>query len=179
MGCFFASGCRQTGQFLRHIYWISLSSTKMLHRRGFWFPLLPMQASYLSINKYLASNYLTIIRTILYCVCLIGTCTSPARRRRVPTSHASPQRSPSHSFAISPSLALFVFRFLPANFFLFNIPTGKPSNRPMPHILPFSVCSSKFRSPQVLCLPLLRKLPGCGGILPISELRTSSKSGRS
>src|SRR6266852_5036081 len=35
--------------------------------------------------------------------------------------------------------------------------------------LPFSVHTSKFRIPQLLCLPLLRKLPGCGGILPILE----------
>src|SRR5260370_28512280 len=33
--------------------------------------------------------------------------------------------------------------------------------------LPSSVHSSKFRIPQVLHLQLLRKLPGCGGILPI------------
>ena len=36
--------------------------------------------------------------------------------------------------------------------------------------LPSSVHSSKFRIPQVLCLPLLRKHRGCGGILPILEL---------
>jgi hypothetical protein len=35
-----------------------------------------------------------------------------------------------------------------------------------PH-LPSSVHTSKFRIPQLLCLPLLRKQPGCGGILPI------------
>jgi len=46
--------------------------------------------------------------------------------------------------------------------------------------LPFSVHTSKFRIPQVLCLPLLcefcipvvlagRKHRGCGGILPILE----------
>src|SRR5713226_9105523 len=43
--------------------------------------------------------------------------------------------------------------------------------------LPFSVHTSKFRIPQLLCLPLacpersrrIRKLPGCGGILPILE----------
>src|SRR5713226_7194754 len=35
--------------------------------------------------------------------------------------------------------------------------------------LPFSVHTSKFRIPQPLCLPLLRKHPGCGGIIPISE----------
>jgi hypothetical protein len=34
---------------------------------------------------------------------------------------------------------------------------------------PFSVPSSKFRIPQVLYLPLLRKHRGCGGILPILE----------
>ncbi len=38
--------------------------------------------------------------------------------------------------------------------------------------LPSSVHTSKFRIPQLLCLPLLRKLPACGGILPISELAT-------
>src|SRR5207245_5764917 len=36
--------------------------------------------------------------------------------------------------------------------------------------LPSSVYSSKFRIPQPLCLPLLRKLPGVWGILPILEL---------
>ena len=35
--------------------------------------------------------------------------------------------------------------------------------------LPSSVRSSKFRIPQVLCLPLLRKCRGCGGTLPILE----------
>src|SRR6266852_9302898 len=36
--------------------------------------------------------------------------------------------------------------------------------------LPFSVHTSKFRIPQLLCLPLLRKHRGRGGILPILEL---------
>jgi hypothetical protein len=36
--------------------------------------------------------------------------------------------------------------------------------------LPSSVHSSKFRIPQVLYLPLLRKHRGCGGVLPILEL---------
>jgi len=36
-----------------------------------------------------------------------------------------------------------------------------------PTRLPFSVHTSKFRIPQVLCLPLLRKHRGCGGILPV------------
>src|SRR5216684_8690135 len=35
--------------------------------------------------------------------------------------------------------------------------------------LPSSVHTSKFRIPQVLHLQLLRKLPGCGGIVPILE----------
>jgi hypothetical protein len=35
--------------------------------------------------------------------------------------------------------------------------------------LPSSVHSSKFRIPQVFCLPFLRKHPGWGGILPILE----------
>jgi hypothetical protein len=41
--------------------------------------------------------------------------------------------------------------------FLFNVPTCKPSN--ISNVW-FSVSSSKFRIPQLLCLPLLRKLPG-------------------
>src|SRR5260370_37434877 len=32
--------------------------------------------------------------------------------------------------------------------------------------LPFSVRTSKFRIPQLLCLPLLRKLPGCVPTVP-------------
>ena len=36
--------------------------------------------------------------------------------------------------------------------------------------LPFSVYTSKFRIPQVLCLSLLRKLPGCVPTIPILEL---------
>jgi hypothetical protein len=35
--------------------------------------------------------------------------------------------------------------------------------------LPSSVHSSKFRIPQPLCLPLLRKLPGCVPTIPILE----------
>src|SRR5258708_39258763 len=35
--------------------------------------------------------------------------------------------------------------------------------------LPSSVHSSKFRIPQPLCLPLLRKLPGCVPTIPIPE----------
>jgi hypothetical protein len=35
------------------------------------------------------------------------------------------------------------------------------------HFLPSSVHSSKFRIPQVLYLPFLRKHGGCGGILPV------------
>src|SRR5260370_30666300 len=46
---------------------------------------------------------------------------------------------------------------------------GIPSYRPILP-LPFSVHSSKFRIPQVLCLPLLRKLPGCIPKVPSSEL---------
>src|SRR5260370_12838096 len=53
---------------------------------------------------------------------------------------------------------------------------GIPSNRPILP-LPFSVHSSKFRIPQVLYLPLLRKHRGYGGILPILVHR--SLSGRS
>ena len=36
--------------------------------------------------------------------------------------------------------------------------------------LPFSVHSSKFRILQVLCLPLLRKVPGCVPTIPLSAL---------
>src|SRR5437899_3284321 len=36
--------------------------------------------------------------------------------------------------------------------------------------LPSSVSSSKFRILQLLCLPLLRKLPGCVPPIPNSEL---------
>src|SRR4029077_21248437 len=35
--------------------------------------------------------------------------------------------------------------------------------------LPFSVCSSVLRIPQPLCLPLLRKLPGCVPTIPNLE----------
>src|SRR5260370_9797402 len=38
-----------------------------------------------------------------------------------------------------------------------------------PFHLPYTLPTSKFRIPQPLCLPLLRKHPGCGGILPILE----------
>jgi hypothetical protein len=44
--------------------------------------------------------------------------------------------------------------------FLFNIPTCKPSDIP---IFWFSVSSSKFRIPQLLYLPLLRKHRGVWG----------------
>src|SRR5882762_914226 len=37
--------------------------------------------------------------------------------------------------------------------------------------LPSSVPSSKFRIPQLLCLPLLRKLPGCIPTIPKTERR--------
>jgi hypothetical protein len=46
---------------------------------------------------------------------------------------------------------------------------GIPSYRPILP-LPFSVHSSKFRIPQVLYLPLLRKHPGCVPTIPILEL---------
>ena len=41
-----------------------------------------------------------------------------------------------------------------------------------PAYFPSSVRSSKFRIPQPLCLPLLRKLPGCTQTIPIPELAT-------
>ena len=41
---------------------------------------------------------------------------------------------------------------------------------------PSSVHSSKFRIPQVLYLPLLRKLPGCVPTIPILELMVSVHS---
>jgi hypothetical protein len=50
------------------------------------------------------------------------------------------------------------------------LPRSAPPRLCAPTDLPSSVHSSKFRIPQVLYLPLLRKQPGCGGILPISEL---------
>src|SRR5258708_476543 len=43
-----------------------------------------------------------------------------------------------------------------------------PAHPFKPH-LPSSVHSSKFRIPQPLCLPLLRKLPGCVPTIPILE----------
>src|SRR5260370_9699195 len=46
---------------------------------------------------------------------------------------------------------------------------GIPSYRPILP-LPSSVHSSKFRIPQVFCLPLLRKHPGCIPKVPSSEL---------
>src|SRR5271154_5518994 len=51
----------------------------------------------------------------------------------------------------------------------------------LPYLIPFALLSPLFatltessilRSPQLLCLPLLRKLPGCPNSLPISELFT-------
>ena len=45
--------------------------------------------------------------------------------------------------------------------------------------LPSSVHTSKFRIPQPLCLPLLRKHRGCPGILPILELSLLPTFGRS
>jgi hypothetical protein len=47
-----------------------------------------------------------------------------------------------------------------------EIPTSR--NTPNP-CLRFSVHTSKFRIPQLLCLPLLRKLPGCVPTIPILE----------
>src|SRR5882724_1494908 len=58
--------------------------------------------------------------------------------------------------------------------------TARSERAPQFSDLPFSVYTSKFRIPQLLCLPLLcalcipdvsagRKQPGCGGILPILE----------
>src|SRR5207245_1219011 len=52
-------------------------------------------------------------------------------------------------------------------------PPGLRASAPLWLIrLPFSVHTSKFRIPQPLCLPLLRKLPGCVPTIPILE-RTS------
>src|SRR5882724_1640283 len=50
------------------------------------------------------------------------------------------------------------------------LPSLRDSVPLWPTRLPFSVRTSKFRISQLLCLPLLRKHRGCGGILPISEL---------
>ena len=64
-------------------------------------------------------------------------------------------------------------KFLPSTPFLLfgrsNVSTCKRFNV-FPVYLPSSVPSSKFRILHPLCLALLRKLPGCGGILPILEL---------
>ncbi len=71
------------------------------------------------------------------------------------------QAKVSHS---SPMGALGAFRAP-------NLPTFQRSNE-LHRRLPSSVHSSKFRIPQVLCLPLLRKLPGCIPTIPILELAT-------
>src|SRR6266478_3984400 len=56
---------------------------------------------------------------------------------------------------------------------------------PLPHLsylvyflcLPSSVSSSKFRILQLLCLPLLRKLPGCVPTIPKMERHGSRQKG--
>src|SRR6266478_7645991 len=58
---------------------------------------------------------------------------------------------------------------------------------PLPHLsylvyflcLPSSVSSSKFGIPQLLCLPLLRKLPGCVPTIPKMERSVSCRNGTS
>ena len=53
---------------------------------------------------------------------------------------------------------------------LSSAPLGASEPLWLPLRLPSSVRSSKFRILQSLCLQLLRKHRGCGGILPISAL---------
>jgi len=67
--------------------------------------------------------------------------------------HARQSRR-SHSICLSRSASLYLLNFLTS----FTSPC-----------LPSSVPSSKFRIPQLLCLPLLRKLPGCVPTIPILE----------
>jgi hypothetical protein len=102
----------------------------------------------------------------------------PALPERV-ESH--PRRSPDSfltlaliPFPLSRKSFPFIFfcRPPPSNPFaiiLFQKQWGEASLRTMDqfHFLPSSVHSSKFRIPQVLYLPFLRKHGGCGGILPV------------
>src|SRR5260370_854689 len=53
---------------------------------------------------------------------------------------------------------------------LSSLPLGASEPLWLPLRLPSSVPSSKFRILQLLCLQLIRKHRGCGGILPISAL---------
>src|SRR6266851_9769312 len=112
-----------------------------------------------------------------------------------PAKHVSPSSDPSNSTKIFPpqsvtlsptlrlhksfncntykkygvppsSQKLFSF-FFPV---LSSTPLGASEPLWLPLRLPSSVHSSKFRILQSLCLQLLRKHRGCGGILPISAL---------
>jgi len=56
-----------------------------------------------------------------------------------------------------------------------RVSVGKVRGNPN---LPSSVHTSKFRIPQPLYLPLLRKHRGCGGILPILERREAGAKAR-
>src|SRR6266851_981876 len=118
-----------------------------------------------------------------------------------PAKHVSPSSDPSNSTKIFPpqsvtlsptlrlhksfncntykkygvppsSQKLFSF-FFPV---LSSTPLGASEPLWLPLRLPSSVPSSKFRILQLLCLQLIRKHRGCGGILPISALiaRTSA-----
>src|SRR5260370_42522835 len=70
------------------------------------------------------------------------------------------------------SQKLFSF-FFPV---LSSTPLGASEPLWLPLRLPSSVPSSKFRILQLLCLQLIRKHRGCGGILPISALIARNSS---
>jgi hypothetical protein len=70
------------------------------------------------------------------------------------------------------SQKLFSF-FFPV---LSSTPLGASEPLWLPLRLPSSVPSSKFRILQLLCLQLIQKHRGCGGILPISALIARSSS---
>src|SRR5260370_17737641 len=69
--------------------------------------------------------------------------------------------------AVPPSSQKLFSFFFPE---LSSPPLGASEPLWLPLRLPSSVPSSKFRILQLLCLQLIRKHRGCGGILPISAL---------
>src|SRR2546428_5454743 len=92
-------------------------------------------------------------------------------------AHIPPSRNTRACYSLanrSHPLALLSFHALTncklCNSFVFKFIQNAPGVYPPLFVFQSSVCSSKFHMLQVLCLPLLRKLPGCGGILPILEL---------
>jgi hypothetical protein len=92
-----------------------------------------------------------------------------------------PRRSPNSFLTLAPipcPLSRKSFPFIsfadphpltPFAIISFQKQWGEASLRTMDRfdLLPSSVHSSKFRIPQVLYLPFLRKHGGCGGILPV------------